>query len=107
MTSHLIMRRGAIRAASLRHPDNLGLPWREGGRAKEDRRTRDIGRLARATAGNAFQNLAAANRIISKRDGIFRSHVTRCDGIDVDPFGGPLIRKGFGQLCDATFASCI
>src|SRR5580700_135226 len=76
-----------------------------GRRAQKDGGTCQIGRLSPAASGDALQDRAVALRIVAKGGCVVRGHVTRSDGVHVNPLGGPFIRKRPGELHDSTFAS--
>src|SRR6266702_8881256 len=65
---------------------------------KKDCRTCKIGGLSPAAGGYALQDRAVAHGIVAKRGRVVGGHVTRRDGVHVNPLGSPFIRKCAGKL---------
>src|SRR5271155_2774274 len=98
-----LMGRGTV--SSARQPaavdgENVSVHIIAGGGAQKKRGAGDVLRFAPARRGNSLENLPTARRVVAQGRGVVRGHISRRDGVHVDPFGGPFIRKGFRQLRD-------
>jgi hypothetical protein len=75
--------------------------------AEEEGCSGEVGGLAPATGGDAFEDLAVAGLVGLEGFGVGGGDVAGSDGVDLNAFGGPLVGEGLGELGDAALGSCV
>ena len=75
-----------------------------GGRAEKKSCAGEIFGLTPACGGDAFEDLAIASLIGLKGLCVGRGEVSGGDGVDLNPFGSPLVGESLGELGDSAFA---
>ena len=66
-------------------------------RAQEQDRAGDVGRLRPAAGRDPVEDCLAARGVLAQVIGVGRGNVPRCDGVDVDATGSPLVGEGLGE----------